>query len=116
MAANNGERTLISAIYLPGTCHVNGVFAIAVPNMAQSARTLIQCAASASSLIADFTVRAAPKSGIYQGVFERLPLIAAGRYFGALALRVSRLNLLTKDYTDLRSAERSVGKESRKQR
>src|SRR5699024_9036888 len=69
MAANTGERTLITAIYPPGTAHINGVFSVANPTGTRS--EIGALAGITSSLIADYTVRTAPKSGIYPQYFMR---------------------------------------------
>src|SRR5699024_7120296 len=68
MAANTGERTLISAIIPSGTAHINAVFAVG----SADPFLLVRVASMASSLLADLMVRCAPKSGIYQGVLERI--------------------------------------------
>ncbi|WP_224763683.1 DNA methyltransferase [Salinibacterium sp. ZJ70] len=97
MAANTGERTFISALIPPGAGHVNGVFAVggAQPD------TLVAAAGFSSSLISDFGVRAAPKSGIYQGVFERLPVQSGGRFIGAISARYLRLVASTDAFAPL---------------
>ena len=99
MAANTGERTLIPSLIPPRTAHVNGVFAFGFSK--PQPPLLIAIAASSSSLIADFGVRAAPKSGIYQGVFERLPFVADGRIHSLLNVRLLRVTALTRAYADL---------------
>ena len=96
MAANTGERTLITALTPPGSAHVNGLFTFGLPG--GKAEDLLLALGSASSLIADFAVRAAPKSGIYQGVFERLPLAIDERFARLIVERVLRLNALTSAY------------------
>lgn len=98
MANNTGERTLIPAIIPPGSAHPNGVFCVG----AHSNQELALAAGAVSSLISDFSVRASPKSGIYQGVFERLPLPPLNHpLIPALILRTLRLNCLTSAYADL---------------
>lgn len=99
MAANTGERTLIPTLIPPGAGHVNGVFAVGLPE--GSAKLLCSIAASASSLIADFAVRAVPKSGIYQSVFERLPFVTDERLHPWLSLRLLRLTAITEAYATL---------------
>lgn len=99
MAANTGERTLISSLVPPGVAHINGVFAFGSPNVPSPA--LVATAGTASSLLVDFAVRAVPKSGIYQGVFERLPRLAAPRVRSALVLRTLRLSCLVNAYAAL---------------
>ena len=97
MAANSGERTLIPAIIPPGAGHVNGVFCLG-----GDIRNVLVSAASFSSLLTDFAVRAAPKSGIYQGVAERLPLPPLDHpLLPRLLLRTLRLNCLTDAYADV---------------
>ncbi|MSS46577.1 class I SAM-dependent DNA methyltransferase [Cutibacterium sp. WCA-380-WT-3A] len=98
MAANTGERTLIPAIIPPGTAHPNGVFCVGGADN----RILTACAGFASSLLLDFSVRAAPKSGIYQAVFDRLPAPCQRHpLLPRLLLRTLRLNCLTDAYADL---------------
>ncbi|WP_420176614.1 Eco57I restriction-modification methylase domain-containing protein [Luteococcus sp. OSA5] len=98
MAANTGERTLISALIPPGAAHPNGVFCVG----GASVHTLVSTAGFTSSLLLDFSVRAAPKSGIYQGVFNRLAAPDAQHPLNyALRLRTLRLNCVTDAYADL---------------
>lgn len=100
MAANTGERTLICAVIPPGAGHINGVFSVGLPD--ENPSTLGVVIGATSSLVNDFLVRAVPKSGIYQGSFERLavpdldhPLVPE------LLLRSLRLNCLTDVYGPL---------------
>ncbi|MGD3152762.1 Eco57I restriction-modification methylase domain-containing protein [Tsukamurella tyrosinosolvens] len=99
MAANTGERTLIPAIIPPGAAHINGVFCVggALP----TARAIPLVAALSSSLLADFGVRAAPKSGIYQNVFFRLPYVESPDVGRALVVRSLLLNCVTTAYAPL---------------
>lgn len=99
MANNVGERTLLPAIIPPGAAHINGVFCSAAAN--NPARDLVVVAGCSASLLCDFSVRVAPKSGIYQGVFARLPLISNRALHAELILRTLRLNCVTNAYADL---------------
>ncbi|MEU0265688.1 class I SAM-dependent DNA methyltransferase [Nocardioides sp. NPDC006303] len=100
MAANTGERTLIPAIIPPGAAHPNGVFSVGFCQ--KRPRDLVGVAAFASSLLNDFAVRAVPKSGIYQGVFNRLAVASFEHPLTShLLLRTLRLNCLTDAYADL---------------
>ncbi|XBH20412.1 class I SAM-dependent DNA methyltransferase [Jonesiaceae bacterium BS-20] len=99
MAANTGERTLISTIIPPGTAHIHGVASVGIPN--QTAETLFCLAAFSQSLSLDFSVRAAPKSGIHASTFGRLPFVQDHPLSSELALRAARLNCLTDAYSDL---------------
>ena len=63
MAANTGERTLISAIIPPGAAHADSIFAIGLPT--ESLGQLCVLAGLMTSLLATFAVRAAPKNNIF---------------------------------------------------
>ena len=100
MAANTGERTLIPAIIPPGTAHPNGVFSSGSATI--TGRSLVAAQASLSSLLADFTLRALPKSGIYFPDFSRLPALPHKQPLITRAiLRSLRLNCVTDAYADL---------------
>lgn len=99
MAANTGERTLIPAIYPPGTGTVNSAFSEAYLGAPQE---VVLAAASMSSLIADFLVRMTVGNNIYQSAVDRLPLIPLDHPLApAAALRILRLNCLTEAYAKL---------------
>ncbi|OLO59953.1 restriction endonuclease subunit M [Actinomyces oris] len=100
MAANTGERTLIPAIIPPGTAHPNGVFSSGSATI--TGRSLVAAQASLSSLLADFTLRALPKSGIYFPDFSRLPALPHNHPLTTrVVLRTLRLNCVTDAYADL---------------
>jgi len=100
MAANTGERTLIPAAIPPGAAHVNGVFCIGSPDV--KATELMAVQATMGSLLADFAIRAAPKSGIYQASVDRLPLVSLDHpLLPGLVQRSLRLNCLTDAYAAL---------------
>ncbi|GAA1830292.1 Eco57I restriction-modification methylase domain-containing protein [Agromyces salentinus] len=99
MAANTGARTLIATVIPPGAAHVDGVYSAKIqPNVEQ-----IAALAVSSCLLADFSIRVAPKKHIRQPTFDRLPLIGS-RFPHAIALRWLRLNALTDAYADLWSS------------
>ncbi|WCE38799.1 class I SAM-dependent DNA methyltransferase [Brevibacterium sp. BDJS002] len=98
MAANTGERTLIPALIPPGVAHINGVFSYGF----DSDHDLLLASGSMSSLLSDFAVRVAPKSGIYPAVTARLPLPNSDHPLAAdVKVRVLLLNSLTDGYADL---------------
>lgn len=101
MAANTGERTLITAVIPPGATHSNGIFSIGTPT---SYHELVRILGSTTSLANDLLVRSVPRSGIYQSVFARLALVPNGVLEHTLFLRVLRLNCLTDAYADLWAA------------
>ena len=99
MAANTGERTLISALIPPGAAHVDGIFSAGLPAGPQ--RYLASCGAFLISLMADFAVRVAPKGDIRSTTVSRLSMIIDHPLESALILRNLRLNAVTFSYADL---------------
>ena len=100
MAANTGERTLIPAIIPPGTAHVNPIYSAAAPFADPTTLPLIL--AEASTLLADFQVRARSRNDIVYRDFERLPRLDATHPFAPrVVLRTLRLNCLTGAYAHL---------------
>ena len=100
MAANTGERTLIPAIIPPGTAPPNGVFSSGSATI--TGRSLVTAQAGLSALLADFTLRALPKSGIYFPDFSRLPALPHNHPLTTrVVLRALRLNCVTDAYADL---------------
>jgi hypothetical protein len=99
MAASVNERTLIPALIPPGAAHPNGVFSVGPPQ--GSRESLCVLSGFLSSLIADFAVRAAPKSGIYLPTINRLPVVLGHPLQSALVMRTLRLNCVTEAYADL---------------
>ena len=100
MAANTGERTLIPAIIPPGTTHVNPIYSAAVPSVESTKLPLIL--AEASTLLADFQIRARSRNDIINQDFERLPnLDKTHPFVPQVVLRTLRLNCLTDAYADL---------------
>jgi len=99
MAANTGERTLITAVIPPGAAHINGVFSAGAQQ--DDPKLIATVAAFTSSLVVDFAVRVAPKSGIYQGVFGRLPIETDSPLANALRIRILRLTALTNAFGTL---------------
>ena len=100
MAANTGERTLIPAIIPPGTAHVHPIYSAAIPPTEPSALPLIL--AGASTLLADFQIRARSRNDIINQDFERIPCLDKTHLFmPQVVLRTLRLNCLTDAYADL---------------
>ena len=99
MAANTGERTLISSVIPPGAAHVDGIFSLGMP-AAQGSELLI-AAATMSSLVTDLSVRVAPKSTIRSGTASRLPFIENLRLAPELIHRYARLIAATTAYAPL---------------
>jgi len=99
MAANTGERTLIATIIPPGAAHINGIFSFGSPGL--ELRTLASVASASASLLADFVVRVAPKSGIFRGTFERVPRIVEPSALDPLRLRTLRVSCLSGGFASL---------------
>src|SRR5699024_1536991 len=100
MAATTGERTLIPAIFPPGTAHVHPVHADGYPR--GSRLDVVLSAASLSTLYAVFVVRCTVSGDIHQPAVDRLPRIRSEHPLARYALlRILRLNALTNAYADL---------------
>lgn len=100
MAAGTGQRTLIPAIFPPGTSSVHTVFSLGLP--ARDGVNVSLAAASMSSLLSDFRVRATSASNIFGSVIAGLPLLPHAHPLApAAALRILRLNCVTDAYADL---------------
>ncbi|WP_454113846.1 DNA methyltransferase [Microbacterium maritypicum] len=98
MAANTGERTLISSLVPPGTTHIDGMQTVGAPN--GTARDLLVLQAYMSSISNDMVVRAAPKANVR---FQTVANLAGrqNRLTPALTLRVARLSMLTSAFAPL---------------
>ena len=99
MAANVGERTLIPALIPPGAAHVHPVSSAGLPQ--GNVESLCVTCGILSSLIADFAIRAAPKSDIHLATINRLPLVLGHPLQTSLVIRVLRLNCITAAYANL---------------
>jgi len=100
MAANTGERTLIPALIPPGAAHVHPITSAGLPE--RSLCDLVALQAGLSSLLADFSIRSAPKNDIHGTTINRLPMVSMKHGLSsALILRTLRLNCVTEAYADL---------------
>ncbi len=102
MAANTGERTLISALIPPGAAHIDGICTLA--SLDEGPRRLALIAASFASILTDFSLRTAPRANIRTGTAERLPIGFDARTEEALLLRILRLTALTNAFAPAWSA------------
>lgn len=98
MAANTGERTLISSVIPPGATHIHGVSAA---GSRIYDRDVLDAATITSSLISDAAVRVAPKSGIPIGTIRRLPRTIHPHLISEARVRSLRLLALTSAYEGL---------------
>ncbi|MEB4616441.1 Eco57I restriction-modification methylase domain-containing protein [Leucobacter sp. M11] len=94
MAANTGVRTLIAAVIPPGAAHVHPVYSVAAP--AHDSATFLAMGGTLSSLVADFVVRAVPKSEILFSTIRRLPFNEVNEVLReGIAYRYARLTSVT---------------------
>ncbi|MBB2989645.1 hypothetical protein FHR72_001108 [Mycolicibacterium iranicum] len=101
MAATTGERTLIPCIVPPGTSNLKQN-SYGLASIRRGPAALGLAVATLSSLVADFMVRATPKSSIPRSVVERLPTIDLDHKLAPLlSHRSMRLNCLTSAYSQL---------------
>ncbi|WP_447911696.1 DNA methyltransferase [Microbacterium phyllosphaerae] len=96
MADNAGQRTLMPAIIAPKVMHVDSVLSAVLHDHESTAIA----AASMSTLISDFLIRASPKSTIRANVVRNLPLIDSVVLNNEILLRVGRLNAVTASYSE----------------
>src|SRR5699024_11032698 len=73
MAATTGERTLVSAIFPPGTAGVHSVSSYGLPGAPKVILALLS--ASTGSLLSDFMIRSSVGSTISPGAVHRLPAV-----------------------------------------
>ncbi|WP_217995581.1 DNA methyltransferase [Sanguibacter suarezii] len=99
MAANTGERTLISSVIPPGAAHVDGIYSAGLPD--GTAADLVGIVGFLSALLSDFAIRVAPKSTIRSGSASRLPYVDDHLLSAHLRLRSLRLNCVSDAYADL---------------
>ena len=92
-----GERTLLSALIPPGPTHVDQVHSLA---MASNYETII-VAALWESLPMDYLVKVSGKEDVRPDYADRFPVSFSHPVSRNLALRVLRLNCLTRDYASL---------------
>jgi hypothetical protein len=98
MVANQGERTLISAILPPGPAHVSGIMSASV-SLDAHATALV--AAFLSSLVLDMAIRISPKSTVRSGTIRRMPIAVDYLLADCLLLRTLRLNAVVHPYATL---------------
>ncbi|MBX0301093.1 class I SAM-dependent DNA methyltransferase [Cryobacterium sp. 1639] len=98
MAANTGQRTLISAPIPKGAAHVHPVYSIGLA--AEDPVLVAVVGAFLSTLPVDFMVRTASKAEIPFGTICRLPVIEHEAATPWLLLRYLRLSCLTDAYAE----------------
>ncbi len=100
MAANTGERTLISALIPPGAAHVDGAFSTGSPEA--GGRLAARISGLTASLLSDFAIRVAPKSDIRSDALRRLAMPSSeSLIWPEVLLRTLRLNCVVDAYSDI---------------
>lgn len=100
MAANTGERTLITAIIPPGTAHVNPVYSGTF--IGSGTRNIPLLQGGVSTLLTDFWIRSRRRNDIHPTDFIKCPTIDDTPPLATnIALRTLRLNCITDAYADL---------------
>ncbi|MGC3954924.1 MAG: hypothetical protein QM804_11900 [Propionicimonas sp.] len=99
MAANTGERTLISTVIPPGIAHVNPVTAAGLPT--GSPHDLVLAGAFLGSLLSDFSVRSSAKTVILPSTVSRMPFAKESILSPKIVLRSLRLICLSRAYAAL---------------
>lgn len=88
----SGERTLMPTIITPGTCHINGVYSIAL------ARKMSVLAGAMASIPYDFYVKITGKTNGGYNIYSAFPLLEDTIFAAPIATRSLLLNCLTDAY------------------
>ncbi|MBV9445623.1 MAG: class I SAM-dependent DNA methyltransferase [Streptosporangiaceae bacterium] len=98
MIADNGERSLISAILPPGPTHIDSILSMAM----RSNRETALSAGFWASISLDYLLRVTGKSNLHSSDVRMMPMPDLDHLLaGSLMLRTLRLNCLTNAYADL---------------
>ena len=98
MIADNGERSLLSALIPSGPAHIDSVISMALETDQQTSLT----AGFFVSINLDYLLRVTGKSNLHASDARMMPVPEAGHPLAAaLLLRTLRLNCLTDTYADL---------------
>lgn len=100
MAANTGARTLAAGLIPPGAAHIHGIASAGSPKDS-SGLLALDIASLQSSLLADFSVRAAPKATVSPRSIARLPGVVDSALAPERRLRSLRLNCVVEGYGPL---------------
>jgi hypothetical protein len=99
MANNQNQRTLIPAVIPPGASHIHGISSMGNPN--GSLDDLMLAAGFLSSIVADLSIRVAPKATIQAGTISRVAIAGRHPLNQYLLHRSLRLNAITVEYAKL---------------
>lgn len=99
MVDNLGARSLVPAIYPPGSLMLETVFSVG--GKAAQPEHILLAAGYLSSLVADFAVRSVPKKHVRLSTYERLPFVDDAPLADEIWYRVARLNCIRPEYASL---------------
>lgn len=103
MANNTGVRTLIPAVFPPGTTHVDSVMSLGTPG---NHRGLLLATAVMGSLLGDFVVRSANTGSLSRDVVSKLPRLPDSfKLLDLVVSRVLRLNCVSEAWSELWSSQ-----------
>ena len=91
------ERSLHSALLMPGPAHVGGAFSLSLP----SASDLVAAAGIWSTLPTDYLVKVSGVANVKEFLIAKFPQVSGARSSHAFLMRTLRLNCLTADYAPL---------------
>lgn len=97
MLSITGERTLQPAILPPTSSHINGIISIIFRDDSK----LIELTGLCSSIVMDYFVKIIGSGNLTDGKLKYFPLGIDNKFYNELAIRVLRLNCLTKYYQSL---------------
>lgn len=91
------ERTLIPAIAMRGTGHIDGCLSIAI----SSPKNVVLVCGAASSVPLDFFIKVTGKPDLRDELVRQLPIFDSDFVLSQIAIRTLALNCLTAHYADL---------------
>ncbi len=91
------ERSFLSAIMPPGTAHIHSVQSVTFEDLEH----LLYAAFFTSTILFDFLVKSAGRSGFSAADFAQIPIIENQKVLSNGILRTLRLNCITSQYAEL---------------
>lgn len=95
----SGERTLMPTIIIPGTCHINGIYSIALQH------PLSTLVGAMASIPFDFYVKITGKTNGGYNIYSSFPLLDNSIYATPISVRAMMLNCLSGFYGEIWKTE-----------
>ena len=95
MLNQGGERTLVTAVIPPNTCHIDGIYSLAVSNGTACLAGVM------ASIPYDFYIKSTGKSNGCYNIFSSFPLLGDTNFASHISCLSMLLNCLTTDYRTL---------------